>query len=111
MLRDYQQRAIDQLYKWFESRKYTYDICHLRREDVSWANFTGAHSMISKESYLKQINILKIKPDEIVWISDEPSEKTPNIWISKSPGHKWSYPRGEHVCPEIFFDFLHIIFF
>jgi len=95
-----------EMYNWFESRKHTYDVCHLRRGDISSLNFNGAHSMISKKSYLKQIDILKMNKDDIVWISDDPNEQTKNIWISKSPGHRWTFPCGEHPCPEIFFDFL-----
>uniref|UniRef100_A0A6C0D9J4 Glycosyltransferase n=1 Tax=viral metagenome TaxID=1070528 RepID=A0A6C0D9J4_9ZZZZ len=95
-----------EMYKWFESRKHTYDLCHLRRGDISYINYQGSHSMISKESYLNQLNILKINKDDIVWISDDPCEKTPNIWNVKSAGHIWDYPCGEQYCPEIFLDFL-----
>jgi hypothetical protein len=95
-----------EMYKWFDSRKHTYDVCHLRRGDISYINYQGTHSMISKESYLNQLNILKINKDDIVWISDDPCEKTPNIWNVKSAGHIWDYPCGEKYCPEIFLDFL-----
>ena len=92
------------IYKWFEDRNNTYNVAHIRRGDISSNNFNGHHSMVSKESYLTQIELLSL--DNIVWVSDDNKEKTVNIWHNKSPGHKWSYPCGESQCKDIFFDFL-----
>jgi len=78
---------------------------HIRRGDIAEKTFNGAHSMISKESYLKQLKKLNINPLEIVCVSDDPSEQTFNPWNKKSKGHQWTYPSGEHFQPEIFMDF------
>jgi hypothetical protein len=93
------------IYKWFYANKNTYDVVHLRRGDINSLNFNGHHSVISKESYLNQIKKLGLCKEKIIWISDDYNERTFNPWHKKSPGHRWSYPRGEHFCKEIFLDF------
>jgi hypothetical protein len=95
-----------ELYKWFFLNKYTYDVIHLRRGDINALNFNGAHSVISKQSYLNQIEKLGLCKENIICVSDDSKEQTMNIWIAKSPGHRWTYPQGEHFCEEIFLDFL-----
>ena len=95
-----------EIYKYFFTNKYTYNVVHLRRGDINTVNFNGCHSVISKESYLSQIKKLGLCKDNIVWISDDYKERTFNKWHEKSPGHRWTYPRGEHFCNEIFLDFL-----
>ena len=93
-----------EMYKWFEANKNTYTVVHLRRGDISCKNFNGHNSMISKESYINQIE--KLNLTKIIWISDDDNEHSKNIWTSKSTGHKWLYPFGEDYQNDIFFDFL-----
>jgi hypothetical protein len=95
-----------EMYKYFYNKKGTYDVMHIRRGDISHINFNGAHSMISKDSYLRQLQNLKIDSNKIVVVSDDPKEQTENIWNKKSIGHMWTSPTGEHYQPEIFLDFL-----
>lgn len=98
------------MYNWYNKNKYTYDVVHLRRGDVASINFQGPYSMISKNSYLKQIDFLGWNKDEIIWISDDESERTmsPLHKYCKTQGHKWEYPRGEFFLEntDYFFDFL-----
>lgn len=98
------------VYKWYLGIRHTYDVVHLRRGDVSWPNFSGHYSMISKASYLKLIRQLGLNNDELIWISDDANERTKG-YLHKyhaTDGHKWSYPYGEEFKSNTpyFFDFL-----
>ena len=95
-----------EMYQWFYEKKHTQSVCHLRRGDIAELNFIGAHSMISKESYLKQLDMLGIRASDVIWISESKQDRSHNTWNDKSRGHNWSYPKGESYCPEIFLDFL-----
>lgn len=95
-----------EMYKWFYGNKNTQQVCHLRRGDIAELNYIGAHSMISKESYLKQLDMLGISTSDVIWISESKADRSDNAWNDKSLGHIWSYPKGESYCPEIFLDFL-----
>jgi hypothetical protein len=94
-----------EIYKTMEKNKHTYDVIHLRRGDVATINFSGAHSCISKNSYLKALEDIHIDISKIIWISDDINERSYNIWNDLSSGHKWYFPTGEYVQPQIFFDF------
>lgn len=100
------------VYKYFINMKETYDVIHLRRGDIANENFTGAHSVISKKSYTDFIN--KINLTNLIWISDDKIERTPNKYNLLAEGCRWSYPRGEIQKPIIYFDwfpdFLSIMF-
>jgi len=95
-----------EMYQWFYANKHMQTVCHLRRGDIAELNFIGSHSMISKESYLKQLDMLGICGSDVIWISENKTERSENAWNDKSRGHNWSYPKGESYCPEIFLDFL-----
>jgi hypothetical protein len=95
-----------EMYKWFFTNKYKYDVVHLRRGDINMLNYNGAHSVISKQSYLNQIEKLGLCKENIIWVSDDNKEQTLNKWHAKSHGHRWTFPCGEHFCEEIFLDFL-----
>jgi hypothetical protein len=95
-----------EMYQWFSANKNTQTVCHLRRGDIAELNYIGAHSMISKESYLKQLHLLSIDCSNIIWLSESKQDRTENIWNNKSRGHHWAYPKGESYCSEIFLDFL-----
>lgn len=95
-----------EMYKWFYSNKFKHDVVHLRKGDIADLNYKGAHSMISKDSYIKQLDILGIDKSSVVWLSESKTDRTYNIWNDRSSGHRWTYPRGEIYCPDIFLDFL-----
>jgi hypothetical protein len=94
------------MYKWYDNNKHTQDVCHLRRGDIAELNFNGAHSMISKASYIKQLDLLGIDKSNVIWLSESKIDRSENMWNNKSRGHNWAYPNGEKYCPDIFLDFL-----
>lgn len=93
-----------EIYNWYYNNKNINNVIHLRRGDIAEINYVGGHSMISKDSYYKQLQLLNIN-DNIIWLCENKQDRTENIWNNKSYGHRWSYPKGEHECPNIFFDF------
>jgi len=108
------------LYKRMEDKQGTYDIAHLRRDDISNVNYklNGGYSVISKKSYLKAFEKYGYNPEEIEWTSDDWSNKW-GVGNSLSQGTikargAWRYPEGSQVLPEIMFDwfpdFLRIYF-
>ena len=100
------------IYRYFSEQNGTYDVIHIRRGDIANPNFTGAHSVISKESYIKIISELNLI--DPVWISDDKNERTSNKYNELAEGCRWSYPRGEIQKPIIYYDwfpdFLAIMF-
>ena len=98
-----------EMYHWYYKHRKTYDVVHLRRGDIARKDFNGRYSMITRDSYIKQINFLQWNMNDIIWISDDISEKTDSpIHKYKSiNGHQLSYPVGETFSDsEYFFDFL-----
>lgn len=107
-----------QIYKEIESLKHTYDLVHLRRGDIAMTNYKGAHSMISKDSYISAVEHYGFSVDSMVWISDNESEthipyKMNDLkewhkkWTTKAKRvhNQWFYPTGEKKDSEVFFDF------
>jgi len=100
------------VYKKLEDKQGTYDIAHLRRDDIANVNYqqNGGYSVISKEAYLKAFKKYDYDPDKIEWTSDDWTNK----WgvgnaieqgtISKRGS--WGYPIGSEYLPEIIFDWL-----
>jgi hypothetical protein len=102
-----------ELYKKLYSIKGTYDIAHLRRGDIASPSYKGAHSMVTKQSYIKAMQTNGTDVEQVIWVSDDVKERSPfpikineRDVYSLSKGHKWSYPTGEHEIPDIIFDFL-----
>jgi hypothetical protein len=96
-------------YKYWESRKGTYDIAHLRRDDISNIQYNKSnvqgYSVISKESYLKAFKKFGYNPEEIEWTSDDYTNKwhpdrKPNAQLG------WIYPTGSEYRQDIVFDWL-----
>ena len=98
------------LYKRMEDKQGTYDIAHLRRDDISNVNYkkNGGYSVISKESYLKAFKKYDYDPEKIVWTSDDwtgewgVGNSLQSGLISKRGA--WNYPSGSEYIPEIIFD-------
>lgn len=95
-----------EMYKTLEAKKGTYDVIHLRRGDIAMKGYKGAHSMISKRSYVDAVKKFGYDISDFVWVSDDPNERTHHEWINKCKNGHWKYPTGERVMPEVFFDFL-----
>ena len=100
------------IYKRLEDKQGTYDIAHLRRDDISNVNYkkNGGYSVISKEAYLKAFEKFGYNPDEIEWTSDDWSGKW-GVGNSIAQGAierrgSWTYPVGAEVLPGIIFDWL-----
>lgn len=96
-------------YQYYDSIKGTYDIAHLRRDDISNPTYNKSnpqgYSVISKESYLKAFSQHGYNPDNIIWVSDDHSKK----WHTNRPTTPvlgWYYPEGSQYMPGIVFDWL-----
>jgi len=94
-----------ELYKTLEKKKGTYDVIHLRRGDIASLSYKGAHSMVSKRSYIKALEKYGYDISKFVWVSDDHNERTGHEWLDKCKGGNWRYPVGEKVMPDVFFDF------
>jgi len=102
------------IYKRLEDKQGTYDIAHLRRDDISDVNYAsnGGYSVISKDAYLKAFKKYDYDPDSIVWTTDDWSGK----WGVGNPAQYteevnqrggWNYPVGSHIVnKEIIFEWL-----
>lgn len=59
------------LYKELEDAQGTYDVAHYRRTDIAQKNYSGGHSMVSKNSYQTAFKNYDVSENDIVWVSDE----------------------------------------
>ena len=96
-------------YKYWESIKGTYDVAHLRRDDIANIEFNlnniQGYSVISKDSYFKAFEKFGFDKDKIEWVSDDFINK----WHTDRPQTKqlgWEFPEGEIYDKEILFDWL-----
>lgn len=101
-------RRLD-LYKRLEDRQGTYDIAHLRRDDISNPRYNQTHvqaySVISKRSYEAAFARFGFDPAAIEWVSDDYSGQ----WHAdrpRTPRGRWRYPSGSEVLPDVLFDWL-----
>ncbi len=97
------------IYKRLEDRQGTYDIAHLRRDDVSNATYNQKHhqgySVISKASYSAAFEKYGFDPAAIEWVSDDYTGR----WHENRPPSvrgRWRYPAGSEYLPEVMFDWL-----
>lgn len=97
-------------YKHWEDKQGTYDMAHLRRDDISNAEYNKNHvqgySVISMSSYEKAFKKFGYDPKEIVWTSDDYLKQ----WHKDRQDNRkagWRYPEGsEYVDPDLIFDWL-----
>jgi hypothetical protein len=96
-------------YKYWSSIAGTYNIAHLRRDDISDPNYnktnTQGYSVISKESYYKAFEKFDYNSKDIIWISDDYTRKW-HIDRPISPSLGWSYPVGSNYSNDVVFDWL-----
>ena len=97
------------IYKRLEDKQGTYDIAHLRRDDISNANYNKnnpqAYSVVSKDSYLSAFKKFDFDVNEMQWTTDDWTGK----WGVGKPQHRhggWNYPEGSKVIHDIMFDWL-----
>ena len=104
-------------YKYWSDRQGTYDIAHLRRDDIANTSYNATnpqgYSVVSKKSYDKAFEKFGFNPDNIEWTSDDYTGK----WHSDrkpTPHFGWVYPTGSiYKYPEVFDwleDFLRLYF-
>jgi hypothetical protein len=86
-----------------------YDVAHLRRDDVSNAEYNQTniqgYSVISKESYLRAFRQFGYPEESIQWVSDDYTGK----WhVGRKMRYRggWEYPTGSEYLPRIMFDWL-----
>jgi hypothetical protein len=96
-------------YKYWSTRAGTYDISHLRRDDIASPEFNKVniqgYSVLSKESYYQAFRQYGFDPDHMEWCSDDYL----NQWHPDrpaSPRLSWSYPMGAEYQEGIVFDWL-----
>jgi len=96
-------------YKYWEARKGTYDVAHLRRDDISNPEYNKVnvqgYSVISKDSYYKAFEKYGVDKESIYWVSDDYLNK----WHTDRPKKErygWSYPVGAEYKQPLVFDWL-----
>ena len=97
------------LYKRLADRQGTYDIAHLRRDDISNPQYNRTHvqgySVISQRSYAAAFARFGFDPAAIEWVSDDYHR----LWHrdrEQKPRGRWIYPTGSEVLPDVVFDWL-----
>jgi hypothetical protein len=97
------------LYRRLEDRQGTYDIAHLRRDDISSPNYNRSnpqgYSVISRESYMRAFIKYGFDPARIEWVSDDYRRQWHTDRPMTSRG-RWRYPVGSEVLPHVLFDWL-----
>jgi hypothetical protein len=107
---EFSQRVKDtKAYQYWSDRQGTYDIAHLRRDDISNAAYNQqnpqGYSVISKDSYEKAFEKFGYDSEDILWISDDFTKK----WHSNREQTRvlgWTYPMGSTFDGELVFDWL-----
>lgn len=96
-------------YKYWESKAGTYDIAHLRRDDIANPEYNKNHvngySVISKTSYINAMFQNGISPSKVEWTSDDYEKK----WHKDRKNTDlfgWEYPEGSVYRKDLIFDWL-----
>jgi|688.fasta_scaffold01503_10 hypothetical protein len=96
-------------YKYWSALQGTYDLAHLRRDDISNPDFNKnnvqGYSVISMNSYLNAFKQRGFDPEKIIWVSDDYINK----WHKDRPKSErfgWSYPVGSTYKEDKIFDWL-----
>jgi hypothetical protein len=96
-------------YKRYSDIQGLYDVAHLRRDDISDAQYNRSHvqgySVISKESYVRAFRKFGYSADDIQWVSDDYSRKWHVDRKVRGRG-RWEYPTGSQYVRGIMFDWL-----
>jgi len=96
-------------YKFWEERKGTYDIAHLRRDDIASIQYNKlnpqGYSVVSKDSYTAAFEKYGYDQESVMWISDDRSKKW-HIDRPVTPDFGWTYPIGSNYRKDFVFDWL-----
>jgi hypothetical protein len=98
-----------EVYRRYSDMQGLYDVAHLRRDDISNAEYNRTHiqgySVVSVDSYLQAFQKFGYSAESILWVSDDYTGK----WhVGRRTRHigGWEYPAGSHYLPPIIFDWL-----
>jgi len=99
-----------EFFKKYSDLRGTYDVAHLRRDDISNPSFNQnniqGYSVLSKDSYLRAFRRFGFDPEKIEWVSDDYL----GTWHPDRPASRrgsWNYPIGsEYLGPDLIFDWL-----
>lgn len=98
-----------QTYKYWSSKAGTYNIAHLRRDDIADPEYNKTHeqaySVISKRSYTDAMYYHGFNPNDFEWTSDDylrewHKDRKETIRLG------WNYPEGSEYRQDIIFDWL-----
>jgi len=96
-------------YQYWESKKGTYDVAHLRRDDIANVEFNlnniQGYSVISKESYYNAFKKFGYDSDKIEWVSDDFINKW-HLDRPKTEQFGWNFPEGSVYNDTKIFDWL-----
>jgi hypothetical protein len=96
-------------YKRYADIQGMYDVAHLRRDDISDAEYNQTHvqgySVISMDAYYRAFEKFGYAADEIDWVSDDYSGKW-HVGRKKRYEGAWTYPTGSEYIQGIVFDWL-----
>jgi len=86
-----------------------YDVAHLRRDDISDAQYNRTHgqgySVICRDSYLRAFRKFGFPEESIEWVSDDYAGKW-HIGRKQRWRGGWAYPIGSQYIPGVGFDWL-----
>jgi hypothetical protein len=100
------------VYKALEDKQGTYDIAHLRRDDISNPNYETnfGYSVLSQDSYRKAFEKFGYDPEKIEWTTDDwtgnwgVGKPSDNDWFTRKGS--WRYPEGSEHLEGVVFDWL-----
>ncbi len=103
------------VYRFYKSIQGTYDVAHVRRGDITSRTDSSGYSVIGLESYIQAFRKFDCDPDQVVYVSDDPGLRTPQLDFRDVPqDNDWTYPTGQDPVAEVFYpffqDFLKMIF-
>jgi hypothetical protein len=97
------------VYKRYEDMQGLYDVAHLRRDDISDAEYNRVnpqgYSVVSQASYRRAFARFGYSPDDVIWVSDDYT----GAWhVDRKMRRRggWSYPEGSEYLPGVVFDWL-----
>ncbi len=96
-------------YRRYQDMQGLYDVAHLRRDDISDAEYNRTHaqgySVLSKASYYDAFKKFGYSDADVQWVSDDYSGKWHTDRKLRYPAG-WSYPTGSRYVKSIVFDWL-----
>ena len=96
-------------YKRYSDIQGMYDVAHLRRDDISDAQYNRTHgqgySVISMESYFRAFKKFGFSEDSVEWVSDDYTGRW-HVGRKNRNRAGWKYPTGSQYVQGLVFDWL-----